>query len=140
MAAERGRSGSMDDDPMTGVSRPALTASMPIGIPNSGAKRDGAKVGSYDAMSDDGGEALPSPSPSSGFPASYGKSPGTSNRCFVCKKKIGLTGFTCRCGGMYCGNHRASDKHECTFDYKTQGRDAIAKANPVVAPEKLQKI
>ena len=40
------------------------------------------------------------------------------NRCFVCKKKVGLTGFTCRCGGLFCSIHRYSDKHECGFDYK----------------------
>merc|ERR1712066_1049496 len=38
------------------------------------------------------------------------------NRCASCKKKVGLTGFACRCGGMYCGIHRYSDKHNCTFD------------------------
>ena len=40
------------------------------------------------------------------------------NRCGVCKKKVGLTGFTCRCGGLFCSIHRYSDKHECKFDYK----------------------
>merc|ERR1719232_207314 len=33
-----------------------------------------------------------------------------------CKKKVGLTGFTCRCGGLFCSIHRYSDKHECKFD------------------------
>ena len=36
----------------------------------------------------------------------------------MCKKKVGLTGFTCRCGGLFCSIHRYSDKHECKFDYK----------------------
>ncbi len=40
------------------------------------------------------------------------------NRCGVCKKKVGLTGFTCRCGGLFCSIHRYSDKHDCKFDYK----------------------
>lgn len=40
------------------------------------------------------------------------------NRCGVCKKKVGLTGFTCRCSGLFCSIHRYSDKHECKFDYK----------------------
>ena len=40
------------------------------------------------------------------------------NRCGVCKKKLGLTGFTCRCSGLFCSIHRYSDKHECKFDYK----------------------
>ena len=42
------------------------------------------------------------------------------NRCGVCKKKVGLTGFTCRCGGLFCSIHRYSDKHDCKFDYKVR--------------------
>ncbi|KAK6149185.1 hypothetical protein DH2020_016710 [Rehmannia glutinosa] len=39
------------------------------------------------------------------------------------------------------GEKRArTDKHECPFDYRTAGRDAIAKANPLVKAEKLDKI
>merc|ERR1711976_705687 len=49
------------------------------------------------------------------FPADKDKKP-KKNRCHTCKKKVGLTGFQCRCGGLYCGLHRYSDKHDCTFD------------------------
>ena len=47
------------------------------------------------------------------------------SRCMFCKKKVGLLGFHCRCGGTFCEKHRYSDKHECTFDYKTHGRDQV---------------
>ncbi|GAB2276993.1 Zinc finger A20 and AN1 domain-containing stress-associated protein 8 [Dionaea muscipula] len=62
------------------------------------------------------------------------------NRCSTCKKRVGLTGFNCRCGDLFCSVHRYSDKHNCPFDYRTVARDAIAKANPVVKAEKLDKI
>ncbi|KAG8094801.1 hypothetical protein GUJ93_ZPchr0012g21788 [Zizania palustris] len=62
------------------------------------------------------------------------------NRCTTCRKRVGLTGFNCRCGNLYCTFHRYSDKHDCQFDYRTAARDAIAKANPVVKAEKLDKI
>ncbi|RVW85375.1 Zinc finger A20 and AN1 domain-containing stress-associated protein 8 [Vitis vinifera] len=62
------------------------------------------------------------------------------NRCSTCKKRVGLTGFNCRCGHLFCATHRYSDKHDCPFDYRTAARDAIAKANPVVKAEKLDKI
>ncbi|XP_062223812.1 zinc finger A20 and AN1 domain-containing stress-associated protein 8-like [Phragmites australis] len=62
------------------------------------------------------------------------------NRCTTCRKRVGLTGFNCRCGNMYCAVHRYSDKHDCQFDYQTAARNAIAKANPVVKAEKLDKI
>ncbi|KZV54879.1 hypothetical protein F511_22285 [Dorcoceras hygrometricum] len=62
------------------------------------------------------------------------------SRCGTCKKRVGLTGFNCRCGSVFCGLHRYSDKHECPFDYRTEAQDAIAKANPIIKAEKLDKI
>ncbi|CAA0820733.1 Zinc finger A20 and AN1 domain-containing stress-associated protein 2 [Striga hermonthica] len=61
-------------------------------------------------------------------------------RCGTCKKRVGLTGFNCRCGDIFCAVHRYSDKHDCPFDYRAAGQEAIAKANPVVKAEKLDKI
>ncbi|MBN3306188.1 ZFAN6 protein, partial [Amia calva] len=62
------------------------------------------------------------------------------NRCFLCRKKVGLTGFDCRCGNLFCGVHRYSDIHNCTFDYKADAAEKIRKENPVVVGEKIQKI
>ena len=62
------------------------------------------------------------------------------SRCGSCKKRVGLTGFKCRCGITFCALHRYSDKHNCQFDYRTTGREAIAKANPVIKAEKIEKI
>uniref|UniRef100_A0A7N0TPH2 Zinc finger A20 and AN1 domain-containing stress-associated protein 8 n=1 Tax=Kalanchoe fedtschenkoi TaxID=63787 RepID=A0A7N0TPH2_KALFE len=58
-------------------------------------------------------------------------------RCHCCRKRVGLTGFNCRCGSTFCSIHRYSDKHDCPFDYKNAGRDAIAEANPVIKADKL---
>ncbi|ESQ52258.1 hypothetical protein EUTSA_v10017322mg [Eutrema salsugineum] len=62
------------------------------------------------------------------------------NRCTVCRKRVGLTGFMCRCGTTFCGTHRYPEVHGCTFDFKSAGREEIAKANPLVVAAKLQKI
>jgi len=62
------------------------------------------------------------------------------NRCSTCRRRVGLTGFNCRCGNLFCSAHLYSDKHECPYDYRKAGQDAIAKANPVVKAEKLDKI
>ncbi|KAL5020077.1 hypothetical protein ScPMuIL_002969 [Solemya velum] len=62
------------------------------------------------------------------------------NRCHTCKKKVGLTGFQCRCGGLFCSLHRYSDKHDCTFNYKEMAQEQIRKNNPVVVGKKIQKI
>ncbi|CAL9134549.1 Zinc finger AN1 domain-containing stress-associated protein 15 [Musa troglodytarum] len=63
-----------------------------------------------------------------------------SNRCSTCGGKVGLTGFRCRCGDLFCGRHRYSGAHDCSFDYKALGREEIAKANPVVKAAKIIKI
>ncbi|GAM26264.1 hypothetical protein SAMD00019534_094390 [Acytostelium subglobosum LB1] len=63
-----------------------------------------------------------------------------TTRCFSCTKKVGLLGFKCRCDYVYCSTHRYADKHECSFDYKTAGKAALAKANPVIAGSKINKI
>ncbi|XP_050210451.1 zinc finger A20 and AN1 domain-containing stress-associated protein 8-like [Mercurialis annua] len=62
------------------------------------------------------------------------------NRCNSCRKRVGLTGFNCRCGSTFCSVHRYSDAHGCTYNYQAAGKEAIAKANPVVKAAKLDKI
>uniref|UniRef100_A0A2P2IS32 Zinc finger A20 and AN1 domain-containing stress-associated protein 5-like n=1 Tax=Rhizophora mucronata TaxID=61149 RepID=A0A2P2IS32_RHIMU len=62
------------------------------------------------------------------------------NRCSGCRRKVGLTGFRCRCGDLFCWEHRYSDRHDCSYDYKTAGREAIARENPVVKAAKIVKV
>ncbi|KAG7332768.1 hypothetical protein KOW79_004602 [Hemibagrus wyckioides] len=62
------------------------------------------------------------------------------NRCFSCKKKVGLTGFDCRCGNLFCAIHRYSDKHDCPYDYRGAAAAQIRKENPIVVAEKIQKL
>lgn len=62
------------------------------------------------------------------------------NRCSGCRKRVGLTGFRCRCGELFCAEHRYSDRHDCSFDYKTAGREAIARENPVVKAAKIIRV
>lgn len=59
------------------------------------------------------------------------------SRCAECKKKVGLTGIECRCGKVYCGAHRMAEKHACTFDFKTFGRQNIEKQNERVVAQSL---
>ncbi|CAJ2660171.1 unnamed protein product [Trifolium pratense] len=66
--------------------------------------------------------------------------PLKQNRCMTCRKRVGLTGFKCKCGMMLCGTHRYPEQHDCEFDFKGLGREQIKKANPVVKGEKLEKI
>lgn len=131
------------------ISTQATSASIPIPIPSRQQSKPidmdiGMSVpGELLAASVDAGTSVDEAS-------SLGTSIGTSvgnekkkrNRCCVdtCKRKVGLTGFDCRCGGLYCWEHRYSDKHACPFDYKELGQDQIRKNNPIVIGEKIQKI
>ncbi|XP_015198382.1 AN1-type zinc finger protein 6 isoform X2 [Lepisosteus oculatus] len=87
------------------------------------------------SVSDDSDQAS-----SEGLDRSPEKPKQKKNRCFICRKKVGLTGFDCRCGNLFCGIHRYSDIHNCTFDYKADAAEKIRKENPVVVGEKIQKI
>lgn len=69
-------------------------------------------------------------------------SPATAqpNRCGSCRKRVGLTGFKCKCGITFCGTHRYPENHGCGFDFKAVGREEIARANPVIKADKLRRI
>ncbi|MFS7978898.1 putative transcription regulator A20-like family [Helianthus anomalus] len=62
------------------------------------------------------------------------------NQCSGCRKRVGLTVFRCRCVDLFFSEHRYSDRHDCSYDYKTDGREAIAKDNPVVKAAKIVRI
>jgi len=62
------------------------------------------------------------------------------NRCLVCRKRVGLTGFSCKCGKLFCGEHRYAEAHSCEFDHKACERQKIAKDNPVVMAPKLDRL
>lgn len=62
-------------------------------------------------------------------------------RCFLCGKKTGLaTSYQCRCGNNFCATHRYAESHDCSFDYKTEGRKLLEQSNPLVSAPKLPKI
>lgn len=59
------------------------------------------------------------------------------NRCTTCRKRVGLTGFNCRCGNLFCAAHRHSDKHDCPIDYRTANQAALSKGNLIVKAEEI---
>ncbi|XP_060210271.1 zinc finger A20 and AN1 domain-containing stress-associated protein 9-like [Lycium barbarum] len=61
-----------------------------------------------------------------------------TQRCMVCKKKVGLIGLSCKCGQIYCRNHRYPEEHACNFDFKSIGRAILAKENPLCKADKLE--
>uniref|UniRef100_A0A0E0LV80 AN1-type domain-containing protein n=1 Tax=Oryza punctata TaxID=4537 RepID=A0A0E0LV80_ORYPU len=65
--------------------------------------------------------------------------PAKPNKCMACRKKVGLLGFECRCGGVFCSLHRYADKHGCSFDFRKSDRKKIAKENPLIIAAKITK-
>mmetsp|Transcript_14130 Transcript_14130/g.46415 ORF Transcript_14130/g.46415 Transcript_14130/m.46415 type:complete len:181 (+) Transcript_14130:76-618(+) len=86
------------------------------------------------------GVASPAAAVAAGGAAAERPVQANTSRCWTCNKKIGLTGFKCRCEYFFCSTHRYSDMHACNFDYKEMGRDALTKANPTVVADKIERI
>lgn len=86
--------------------------------------------------------AAPSAAPAAATSTSPDSSGKVSTRCQVCRKKVGLTGFKCRCSpcAVFCGQHRYAEAHDCSFDYKGMQREKLAAANPVVQASKVERI
>lgn len=62
-------------------------------------------------------------------------------KCAYCSKRIKLVNtHVCRCDRIFCTQHRLPETHECTYDFKTEGRKLIEMANPLVASHRLPKI
>jgi len=57
-----------------------------------------------------------------------------------CKAKINFLSFACRCGGNFCVKHRCAEEHKCTYDYKNMATKEMAKNNPKIVREKINKI
>ncbi|CAN0901738.1 Zinc finger A20 and AN1 domain-containing stress-associated protein 6 [Linum grandiflorum] len=70
--------------------------------------------------------------------AADSSSSSVRRRCKACSKKVGLLGFKCRCGELFCGTHRYAEEHDCSFDIKAMGREILAKQNPLCKGDKLE--
>ena len=62
------------------------------------------------------------------------------SKCWACAKRAGSLGFDCRCGFVFCNKHRLPESHNCEFDFIADGKKQLAKNNPVVQSDKIQKI
>ncbi|KAK3220913.1 hypothetical protein Dsin_014883 [Dipteronia sinensis] len=47
-------------------------------------------------------------------------------------QQVGLTGFKCRCGDLFCGKHPYATEHFCTFDYKKFDLEILIKENQLI--------
>ncbi|XP_037025472.1 uncharacterized protein LOC119066890 isoform X2 [Bradysia coprophila] len=74
------------------------------------------------------------------------KSPSTPKkpqklRCVQCNKKLGvIMVMKCHCQKVFCAQHRYAEAHNCSYDFKQEGKQILARENPLVVAQKLPKI
>lgn len=63
-------------------------------------------------------------------------------KCYLCKKKVGYMGFTCKCNHIYCQKHRFSHSHNCTLlsETKQKAKEKIELTNPKIDYQKVEKL
>ena len=61
-------------------------------------------------------------------------------KCAFCKKKVGLLGFECKCGKLFCVTHLMAESHNCTYNYKQEQSDKLQKSLIKVVHEKVPVI
>jgi len=62
------------------------------------------------------------------------------NRCWKCRRRVGITGIECRCGYIFCGAHRYASEHECPYDFKKAQKAKLARDNLKLTGKKFDKI
>jgi len=62
------------------------------------------------------------------------------SKCWKCPRKVGITGIECRCGYIFCGEHRYASEHDCPYDFKKAHQKKLTKDNIKVEPKKLDRI
>lgn len=62
------------------------------------------------------------------------------NRCWTCKRKVGIVGFDCRCDYTFCARHRYPHDHSCDYDFRKAQQEKLREANPNLTQDKFEKI
>lgn len=62
-------------------------------------------------------------------------------RCAECNKKLGvIMVMKCHCEKLFCAQHRYAEAHNCSYNFKSEGKEILARENPQVIAQKLPKI
>lgn len=63
-------------------------------------------------------------------------------QCYSCSKKLKIVErqMACRCGNVFCNSHRFIVDHDCPYDHKRIQREKLIKENPVIIPDKINRI
>ncbi|KAL3747447.1 hypothetical protein ACJRO7_016266 [Eucalyptus globulus] len=55
----------------------------------------------------------------------------------VCNKHVGLLGFECGCGDLFCRAHRYPEEHGCDVDFRTAAKRRLSEKNPLCRADKM---
>ena len=81
------------------------------------------------------------PPPEEPAPITLIEKPKEQKRCCTCSKKLMLSDMTCsKCQNRHCMQHRQPELHACPHDFKAEGQALLAKQNPRVAGNKMEKL
>lgn len=62
-------------------------------------------------------------------------------RCAQCNRKLGVIMIMkCHCEKIFCAQHRYAEAHNCSYDFKMEGKKVLERENPLVVAQKLPKI
>jgi AN1-type zinc finger protein 5/6 len=68
------------------------------------------------------------------------KKPVKNNSCKICGKIVGIFGFDCRCEHIFCTKHRIPESHNCTYDFKENGKLFLQNTMVKVTKNKIENI
>ena len=61
-----------------------------------------------------------------------------TDKCMKCNKKT-LILYKCKCEKQFCRNHKYSDNHNCSYNYKLKQQEFLQKSNPIIIPNKINQ-
>jgi hypothetical protein len=61
-------------------------------------------------------------------------------KCIKCKAKLGLITYQCLCNHVFCKNCKHAEIHDCTYDYKEDGKRKLEQENPKIVSIKIEEI
>ena len=64
----------------------------------------------------------------------------TKKKCFNCNKKIEIMEYNCKCDKIFCVKCRMPEAHNCSFDFKKEGKELLRDSLVKVTNEKVIKI
>ena len=61
-------------------------------------------------------------------------------KCSNCKKKMGLMKYECKCSNMFCIKCLQPENHNCSYNFKLEGKKKLKNDMIVVSSNKVIKI